>query len=69
MFMEITQDNGMWMASNISVEGPGHQSGHNNWKSIMRVETGIQIQIINEIQMLLLWISVLEFIELNIGMK
>ena len=41
------QDNGVWMASNISVESPGwHQSGHNNWKSIMGGD-GMQIQIDN----------------------
>ena len=41
------QDNGVWMASNKSVESPGwHQSGHNNWKSIMGGD-GMQIQIDN----------------------
>jgi photosystem II stability/assembly factor-like uncharacterized protein len=39
------QDNGVWMASNESVESPSwHQSGQNNWKSIMGGD-GMQIQI------------------------
>jgi len=41
------QDNGVWMASNKSVESPSwHQSGHNNWKSIMGGD-GMQVQIDN----------------------
>lgn len=41
------QDNGVWMASNTSVESPRwHQTGHNNWTSIMGGD-GMQIQIDN----------------------
>ena len=41
------QDNGVWMASNKSVESPRwHQTGHNNWKSIMGGD-GMQVQIDN----------------------
>lgn len=41
------QDNGVWMAKNTSTESLSwHQSGHNNWKSIMGGD-GMQIQIDN----------------------
>jgi len=41
------QDNGVWMASNESVESPRwHQTGHNNWTSIMGGD-GMQVQIDN----------------------
>ena len=39
------QDNGVWMASNKSVESPSwYESGHNNWTKIMGGD-GMQIQI------------------------
>ena len=39
------QDNGVWMASNNSVESPyWYESGHNNWTKIMGGD-GMQIQI------------------------
>ena len=46
------QDNGVWMASNESVESPRwHQTGHNNWTSIMGGD-GMQVQIDNRLSLI-----------------